>query len=134
VAHGYEGFGWPQHSFDRPYIFQIPFTRLLLDGGYLAVCTFFVMSGYLCAIKPLQLVREGKPDQARTLIASKAFRRYLCLGIPATVATIISWFMTQIGAFKLSTSLPGGVWLHFHSGYQSPTWEIAFRSLYHEIV
>ena len=98
------------------------------------MCTFFVMSGYLCAIQPLQLMRAGKPDKARSLIASKAFRRYLCLGIPATVATFISWFMAQIGAFKLSTSLPGDVWLHFHSGYQSRTWRLAFRRLYRAIV
>ena len=98
------------------------------------MCTFFVMSGYLCAIKPLQLIRAGNPDEARTLIARKAFRRYLCLGIPATVATFISWFMTQIGAFKLSTSLPGYIWLHFHSGYASATWGAAFRELRHAIV
>ena len=98
------------------------------------MCTFFIMSGYLCAIKPLSLIRAGNPDEARTLIARKAFRRYLCLGIPATVATIISWLMTQIGAFKLSTSLPPWIWLHFHSGYASPTWGAAFKELRHAIV
>jgi peptidoglycan/LPS O-acetylase OafA/YrhL len=103
VAHGYEAFGWPEHSFDRPYIFQIPFIRLILDGGYLAVCIFFLLSGYLCAMKPLRLLRAGKPDEARRAIASGALRRLVRLGIPATLATTFSWFLTQIGAFTVST-------------------------------
>ena len=134
VAHGYEAFGWPKHSFDRPYIFQIPFTRLILDGGYLAVCIFFLLSGYLCAIKPLRLLRAGNPDEARRAIASGALRRLVRLGIPATLATTFSWFLTQIGAFTVSTSQPGDVWLNFHSAWPSSTWSVALRGLRFAIV
>src|SRR5271170_4507653 len=134
VAHGYEAFGWPKHSFDRPYIFQIPFTRLILDGGYLAVCIFFLLSGYLCAIKPLRLLRAGNPDEARRAIASGALRRLVRLGIPATLATTFSWFLTQIGALTMSTSQPGYVWLNFHSAWPSSTWYVALRELRFAIV
>ena len=98
------------------------------------MCTFFIMSGYLCAIRPLQLIRAGKPDEARAMIAGKALRRYLCLGIPASMATTISWFMTNVGAFRFSKMMPGNVWLNFHSAWESPTWGMAFRSLWHAIV
>jgi peptidoglycan/LPS O-acetylase OafA/YrhL len=133
IAHGYEAFGWPETSFDRPYIFQIPFTRLILDGGYLAVCIFFVLSGYVCSIKPLKLSQSGKPEEARKVIASSAFRRLIRLGIPATIATTCSWFLCQMGGFNLSLSLPGYVWLNFHSA--RPTdWITSVRSLFHAIV
>ena len=68
------------------------------------------------------------------MIAGKALRRYLCLGIPASTATTISWFMTNVGAFRFSKTMPGNVWLNFHSAWESPTWGMAFRSLWHAIV
>lgn len=134
MAHGYESFGWSNHAFDRAYIFQLPISRLIFDGGYLAVSLLFVTSGYLCAIKPLRLIRAGKPEEARSLVGQRGFRRFLRLAIPANLATTISWFLANVGGFSTSIALPGYVWLHFHSGWPSPTWAHAFRQLRIEIV
>jgi len=134
MAHGYESFGWSDHAFDRAYIWQLPPTRLVLDGGYLAVNLLFVTSGYLCAIKPLRLIRAGKPEEARSLIGQRGFRRIIRLTIPTNTATIISWFLANVGGFDTSIALPNYVWLNFHSGWPSPTWAAAFRQLWYEIV
>jgi peptidoglycan/LPS O-acetylase OafA/YrhL len=118
-SHGFEAFGWPANSFDgRPYILTLPILRLFLQGGYMAVGVFFVMSGYVCSIKPLKLARQGKADEVRKVIGSSIFRRQLRLGLPATIATTISWTVDRLGGFSLARSLPGNVWLCFHT----PVW------------
>jgi peptidoglycan/LPS O-acetylase OafA/YrhL len=115
-SHGFEAFGWPAHSFDgRPYLLTLPILRLVLQGGYFAVGVFFVMSGYVCAIKPLKLSRSGKPEEARKVIGSSIFRRLLRLGAPATIATTMSWFIDRLDGFHLARSLPYHVWLNFHT-------------------
>ena len=114
-AHSFQAFFWPSHAFDRrQYLFQLPFGRLLLKGGYLSVGIFFLMSGYVCSIKPLRLSGLGRADEARKVIASSVFRRLFRLGMPATVATTISWFLCQMGAFNMARSLPPG-WLAHQS-------------------
>ena len=92
------------------------------------------MSGYVCAMKPLKLARAGKPEEARKNIGSSAFRRILRLGAPATLATAMSWFLCQVGAFRLSRSLPPYVWLHFYSPEQSDNFFAAFRDLFRACV
>ena len=135
MAHGFESFAIPKSSFDaRPYIFGLPIFKLVFEGGYLAVPVFFIMSGYVCSMKPLKLSRAGKPDEARRVIASSAFRRIIRLFIPASIATIISWFLANTGGFNLAMSQPGNCWLNFHSGRPSETWPEAFKSLFHDLV
>jgi hypothetical protein len=84
----------------------------------MAVGVFFVMSGYVCSIKPLKLARQGKADEVRKVIGSSIFRRQLRLGLPATIATTISWTVDRLGGFALARSLPGNIWLCFHT----PVW------------
>ena len=103
----------------RPYLFQLPILRLALEGGYMAVCIFFLCSGYVCSIKPLKLARAGKADEARKAIASSIVRRLLRLAGPATIATIISATVSYLGGFNLARSLPSG-WLSGHSGGTAP--------------
>jgi peptidoglycan/LPS O-acetylase OafA/YrhL len=112
-AHTFEAFYWPYNAFDRPYyIFTLPFFRLLFQGGYLSVSIFFVMSGFVCAMKPLKLARQGKADDCRKAVASSALRRVLRICVPSMAVTAISWFLDRIGAFSLSRSLPGWCWLN----------------------
>jgi peptidoglycan/LPS O-acetylase OafA/YrhL len=135
MAHGFEAFAIPESSFDgRPYLFGLPIFKLLFEGGYFAVPIFFVMSGYVCSMKPLKLSRAGKPDEARRSIATSAFRRIIRLGIPASLATTISWFLANVGGFDLAMSLADECWLNFHSGRPSANWYEAFKELYHELV
>jgi peptidoglycan/LPS O-acetylase OafA/YrhL len=62
---------------------------------------FFLLSGYVCAIKPIRLSRAGQAEEARRVIASSAFRRLLRIGLPATLGTFFAWTLAQIGAFNL---------------------------------
>ena len=98
----------------RPYLFRLPILRLLLEGGYMSVCIFFIMSGYVCSIKPLKLATTAGPDETRKAIASSVVRRLLRLAGPASTATIISATLSYLGAFNLARSLPEG-WLTGHS-------------------
>jgi peptidoglycan/LPS O-acetylase OafA/YrhL len=91
----------------------------MLQGGYLAVGIFFVMSGYVVSIKPLKLSREGRVEDARKVIASSAFRRIVRLGLPGVFATVVSWLMDRMGAFDISRSMPGWCWLHM---FTTPEW------------
>jgi peptidoglycan/LPS O-acetylase OafA/YrhL len=91
IAHAYLSIGWPADSFDRPFIFRLPFFHLILEGGKLSIGIFFAMSGYVCAYKPLRLARAGKAEDARKVIASSGFRRLLRLGLPSSIAVTISW-------------------------------------------
>jgi peptidoglycan/LPS O-acetylase OafA/YrhL len=134
TAHGFQAFGMPETSFDVPFPFALPFFRLLLHGGFMAVAIFFIMSGYVCSIKPLKLSRDGKPEEARKNIASSAFRRVIRLGIPAGLATTISWLFTQLGAFNMAHSLPEWSWLYFQSPWPSPDWFSAVKDLFRAIV
>jgi peptidoglycan/LPS O-acetylase OafA/YrhL len=115
IAHGFQGFGMPTRtsSFDVPFPFALPFFRIILHGGFLAVAIFFVLSGYVCSMKPLKLALAGKPEEARRNIASSAFRRVVRLVVPATIATTISWILANIGAYNTALSLDG--WLAAHS-------------------
>lgn len=94
---------------------------------------FFIMSGYVCAIKPLRLARAGKPEEARKVIASSAFRRLIRLGMPATIATVISWFLCQIGAFNLARSQEGS-WLSYTTPPVSPDVFSSLTELYRACV
>lgn len=81
----------------------------------MAVCIFFLCSGYVCSIKPLKLARAGKPDEARKAVAGSIARRLLRLAGPAAIATIISATISYLGGFDLARSMPSG-WLSGHSG------------------
>jgi peptidoglycan/LPS O-acetylase OafA/YrhL len=113
IAHGIDAFYWPDNAFDRPfYVLTLPIFRLSLQGGFLAVAIFFLISGYVVAMKPLKLARAGKAEEARKAIASGAFRRLLRLGAPVTLATAISWSLDRMGGFNLARSFPGWCWLY----------------------
>jgi peptidoglycan/LPS O-acetylase OafA/YrhL len=96
-----------------PHLFQRPFLRMVAAGPFW-ISIFFLLSGYVCAIKPLRLSRAGQPDDARKVVASSAFRRLFRIGIPAAVGTIFPWILTQMGVFQLipELALDGG-WLSF---------------------
>jgi peptidoglycan/LPS O-acetylase OafA/YrhL len=94
-----------------PHLFQRPFFRLTASGPFM-ISIFFILSGYVCAIKPIRLSNAGMVDEARRVIASSTFRRVLRIGLPATFGTIFAWALTQIGAFTLAPYVElDGMWL-----------------------
>jgi len=92
-----------------PRLLQRPFLRLFVAGPFwLAV--FFLLSGYVCALKPLRLFREGRIDDGRRAIEGGAFRRVPRLVIPTTAATVLIWILNKLGAFKAAQNA-GSDWL-----------------------
>jgi peptidoglycan/LPS O-acetylase OafA/YrhL len=96
----FPNFAAPADDVDSvPHLFQRPFLRLFVAGPFwLAV--FFLLSGYVCALKPLRLFRDGRLDDGRRAIESSAFRRVPRLVVPTTAATILIWTLSQFGAFE----------------------------------
>jgi hypothetical protein len=86
----------------------------MIASGPFWISIFFLLSGYVCAIKPLRLSAQGQQDEARRVIASSAFRRIVRIGIPAFLGTMLPWMLTQMGAFTLIPELKThGGWLSY---------------------
>ena len=94
-------------------LFQLPFLRLV-SCGHTCVSIFFLLSGFVCSLKPLRLARAMKPEEARTAIAGSAVRRVFRLVIPCTIATVISWILAQFDAYGMAQTV-GEEWLHYTS-------------------
>lgn len=89
------GFG-----FEGKYYFAcFPFIRTFFSGGHYAVCTFFVISGYVLSVKPLSLIHAGEHLKLSENVTSSLFRRWLRLNTPVLVTTFIymsSWHLFGI--------------------------------------
>jgi len=57
------------------------------------------MTGFVGAMKPLKQARAGRHDAALASLASSAFRRAARLVLPATIATLGSWALCQVGGY-----------------------------------
>lgn len=66
-----------------------PGIRQFLGGGHFAVSTFFVLSGYVLALKPLNLIQAGDLLQLGDHLASSLFRRWIRLFLPLIITTLI---------------------------------------------
>ena len=84
---------------EPPHVFQRPFLRIIAAGPFWT-SIFFLLSGYVCAFKPIRLSNAGQADEARRVIASSAFRRVFRIAVPATILTFFAWSLTQMGAFR----------------------------------
>ena len=98
-------------------LIQLPFFRLV-GAGHTCVEIFFLLSGFVCSLKPLRLARAMKPEEVRTVIAGSAVRRVFRLMVPCTIATVISWILAQLGAYAMAQSV-GYDWLHYTSPRRS---------------
>lgn len=75
---------------------QLPFVRLVY-AGHAMVCVFFVVGGYVVALKPLRKMREGSWDGLLTTASSCLMRRGLRLYLPAMVASLLSAVTVYLG-------------------------------------
>jgi hypothetical protein len=83
------GFGYHKQY----YFACFPGIRLLFSGGHLSVAIFFVLSGYVLALKPLRiLLINNDHAQLSAALASALFRRWIRLFIPLIITSFI--FMT----------------------------------------
>lgn len=101
------GFGYE----NQYYLIQLPFLRTFFTGGHLAVCTFFVISGYVLSRKPLMLIQSGDLTKLGDNLASALFRRWIRLWLPVIFTTFIYltiWHM--FGIYPLPKSDLAETW------------------------
>ncbi|CAK7213322.1 hypothetical protein SBRCBS47491_001766 [Sporothrix bragantina] len=58
-----------------------------------------MVTGYVCALKPLRLSRQGQQDVALKSMGKSALRRSPRLILPATIATFLTWLACELGAY-----------------------------------
>ncbi|KAK5657819.1 hypothetical protein OQA88_2892 [Cercophora sp. LCS_1] len=92
-------FGWRGDFYFSTFIG----IRNFFTGGHLAVASFYVISGYVLTVKPLQLLQDGEHIKLGDNLASAFFRRWFRLYIPLIVTTFIfvtSWHI--FGIFSIA--------------------------------
>ena len=109
------------------YWMQRPYLRLVAQGPAWVAC-FFILSGFVNALKPVKLARAGQVDTALSNMAISSFRRSFRLFLPATAATIFSWFICQFGAYETARN-SDAYWVQFNSPPMSPSWGVAIEDL-----
>lgn len=108
-------------------LMQRPIFRLVGQGPAWVAC-FFILSGFVNALKPVKLARAGNTETALSNLAVSSFRRSFRLFLPATTATIISWFITQLGAYETARQTDA-YWMYSTSPAKSASWWDAIGDL-----
>ncbi|KAF2439482.1 hypothetical protein P171DRAFT_370050 [Karstenula rhodostoma CBS 690.94] len=110
-----------------PWLFQRPILRLIASG-HSWVAIFFVLLGFVNALKPIKQARSGDSESALSGLSTAAFRRSFRLVLPASVATLISWTLCQAGAYELARN-SDAYWLYTNTPPRSASWCGAFHGL-----
>ncbi|KAK6383972.1 hypothetical protein LTS17_003264 [Exophiala oligosperma] len=84
--------------------------------------------GFVNALAPLRLARSGQADKTLSKLASSSFSRIFRLVLPATVATIISWFICNMGLYS-TAGLSDAFWLNNTTPLPSANWLKAVQDL-----
>lgn len=101
--------------------------------GRIGVSIFALVTGYVCALKPIKQFRAGQMDAAFSGIAKSAFRRTPRLFLPTTIATVISWFICQFGVFQIANHSEGW-WINYSSPDMTPYIGQAIANLFLNII
>lgn len=96
-----------------PLLFQRPIFRLIASG-HAWVAIFFVLLGFVNALKPIRQARNGDSESALSGLSKAAFRRSFRLVLPAATATIISWALCQLGTYEISRN-SDAFWLYLNT-------------------
>lgn len=115
-----------------PFLLQLPFIRVF-HTGRVSVAIFALIAGYVNSIKPIKLVRAGEIDKALSSIALSSFKRTGRLVLPTSVATVVAWFITQMGAFE-AARFAAQPWIRNISPRPSMSWMEAIGSLMENLV
>lgn len=106
---------------------QKPILRLVGQGQAWVAC-FIILSGFVNSLKAIKLIRQGNVEAALSNLAVSSFRRSFRLFLPATAATIISWFICQFGAYETARQ-SDAYWLYITSPQPSYSWGTAIEDL-----
>ncbi|KAM3511247.1 hypothetical protein MY11210_005116 [Beauveria gryllotalpidicola] len=102
------------------HVLQLPLLRLV-HAGHAMVSVFFLIGGYVNAVKPLQLIRERRHAELVPAVASSMLRRGIRLYMPALAAMLATALLAYAGAFEparrnLDTLKDLFNWPDFHPG------------------
>ncbi|OMP82156.1 hypothetical protein BK809_0006466 [Diplodia seriata] len=81
------------------HFLQLPFIRLI-HAGHAMVPVFFVVGGYVMALKPLRRVRSHESKNLHVHLAGFVFRKAMRLYVPAIIMTSISMLTLQFGMWE----------------------------------
>lgn len=115
-----------------PRFWQYPILRVWTQGR-IGVAIFALVTGYVCALKPLRQIRAGERNAAFNSISKSAFRRVPRLILPTTIATIITWFFCQFGVFQVAEKADSW-WMNFSAPHMTPYIGQAIYSLLLETI
>ncbi|KAJ2896593.1 hypothetical protein MKZ38_005416 [Zalerion maritima] len=85
---------------------QLPIFRIFVQGR-MGVAIFSMVTGYVCALKPIKLSREGNQESALKSMTKSALRRPPRLVLPTTISTFLVWLVAQFGAFAVAKHSSG---------------------------
>lgn len=122
----------PSLAYDGPVkLFQRPILRLISQGNSW-VAVFFVLLGFVNALKPIQLARADKSADALAGLARAAFRRTGRLFFPAASVTVLAWAACQLGLMDMARQ-SNAFWLQDTTPLPSPSWSAAVVDLFREL-
>lgn len=106
-AHGFAGNQIFENAFGyqgKHYFAALPFVRTAFSGGHFAVTIFFVISGYVLAVKTMGLIHRAQHPAITDVVGSALFRRWLRLYLPIIAVTFL--FISFRHATKIWMDLP----------------------------
>ncbi|MCJ1444029.1 MAG: hypothetical protein MMC23_004529 [Stictis urceolatum] len=112
-----------------PALFQRPIFRLVAQG-HSWVALFFILMGFVNALKPIKLSRTKQTETALSSLAVSCFRRTFRLILPATAATLISWTVCQLGMYETARN-GDAYWLYTYTPMMSQSWGTAIDDLFY---
>lgn len=115
-----------------PRFIQWPFIRVFLQGR-IGVSIFSLVTGYVCALKPIRQARSGNMEGAVVGVGKSAFRRIPRIVLPTTIATVLTWFVCQFGVFEIARHA-NNPWLSYTAPERTPYFGDAVRSLFFNVI
>jgi hypothetical protein len=97
------------------------------------VTIFAFVTGYVCALKPIKLCRQGNQEAALASISKSALRRVPRLVLPAAAATAVSWAMAEMGLYAVAKHQDSW-WIDVQSSQRIAYLGEALRNLVYNIV
>lgn len=124
---------WPASQENAsPRFFQLPYLRILIQGR-IGVTIFAFVTGYVCALKPIKLCKQGNQEAAFVSISKSALRRFPRLFLPAAAATCLSFVICEFGLYAMAKHQDSW-WLDVGTPARAPYLGQALVKLVHNLI
>lgn len=85
-----------------PSFFQLPIIRLVISGRA-SLSIFFLLTGFVNSLSFIKQARAGNQLVALSGLSKSALRRFSRMMFPAAAATVVSWILCNLGAYRLAS-------------------------------